>query len=300
MKDLIKKFIKKLQKPTVDGIDINRPINTQIQKSLNDLYIQDFLYHHLYDNNKYLNNKKLNIFEYQVYSQYGEDGIINEIFSRLQITEGYFVEFGVETGLECNTTNLLINNWIGLWIEGCEASFNQITNIFQNEIESNRLKVINKYVTKDNIERLLKESEVPTDFDILSIDIDYNDYHIWDSIKSFKPKVVVIEYNAVLRPPTEYVVKYNEDGNHGIFTSHFGASLYSLELLAKEKGYSLVGCSFSGVNAFFIRDDFLDNKFEGPFTALNHYEPPRYFLYHKLGHKRGWGEFHSGKNKGQK
>ena len=70
-----------------------------------------------------------------------------------------------------------------------------------------------------------------------------------------------------------------------------GASLGALAALGHEKGYALVGCSLAGVNAFFVREDLVGESFCAPFSAENHYEPPRYFLYHRPGHRRGWGAF---------
>lgn len=266
--------------------DVNKLDKFDSQNS--QLLISDYLERNLYNNPKYLDNKRLNRFERQVFSQYGEDGILSEIFRRLGINNGFFVEFGVESGIECNTTNLLIKKWKGLWIDGSEKYYNKIREDFSREIESKQLQVLNNFVTPENVENLFIESGVQQDFDLLSIDIDYNDYHVWKSLKKFKPKVVVIEYNSTFDPKTEFIVEYNERGNNGIFTSHFGASLLSFELLAEEMGYSLVGCSYSGVNAFFIRKDLLQNHFHQPYTAENHYEPPRYFLYTKNGHYRSW------------
>lgn len=266
--------------------DVNKIDKFDSQKS--QLFVSDYLEKHLYNNPKYLDNKRLNKYERQVFSQYGEDGIISEIFRRLEINRGFFVEFGVESGIECNTTNLLVKQWKGVWIDGSENYYNKIQEDFSDEIESKQLQVLNNFVTPENVEDLFNKLEVPKDFDFLSIDIDYNDYHVWKNLKNFKPKVVVIEYNATFDPKTEFVVNYNEGGNNGIFTSHFGASLYSFEILAEKKGYSLVGCSYSGVNAFFVRNDLLQNHFHQPLTAENHYEPPRYFLYTKNGHYRSW------------
>lgn len=258
----------------------------QIKK--NQLNTADYLERNLYNNVKYQDNKRLNRYEQQVFSQYGEDGILSEIFNRLKIKNGFFVEFGVETGIECNSTNLLLKKWKGLWIEGSKKYYDIISEDFSKEISEKTLSVVNTFVSPENIETIFNQKNIPLDFDLLSIDIDYNDFHIWKSINKYNPKVIVIEYNATFDAQTEFVVDYKETGNDGIFTSHFGASLYSLELLGKEKGYCLVGCSYSGVNAFFVRQDLVKDLFQDPYTAKYHYEPPRYFLYNKSGHKRSW------------
>lgn len=94
-----------------------------------------------------------------------------------------------------------------------------------------------------------------------------------------------MEYNSLFRPDTRFVVPYNAsrtwDGS-----SFFGASLLALQQLANTKDYCLVGCSFAGTNAFFVRKDLIADHFEGPYTAENHYEPIRFFLYHKAGHPK--------------
>ena len=128
----------------------------------------------------------------------------------------------------------------------------------------------------ENIESIFEEMKVPAEFDLLSIDIDGNDYWLWKAITRFKPRVVVIEYNSNYPPDVSWIMKYNpkhawEGG------SHFGASLLALEKLGASKGYSLVGCDFYGVNAFFVQREH-ESKFTGPFTAANHFEPPRFRL----------------------
>jgi hypothetical protein len=121
--------------------------------------------------------------------------------------------------------------------------------------------------------------------DLLSIDIDRNDYHVWKAITDYRPRVVIIEYNAIFRPGTKFVVPYDGaamwDG-----TGHTGAGLEALCQLGEEKGYALVACSFAGVNAFFVQKELAEKYFTGPFTAQHHYEPPRYFLYTVPGHPR--------------
>lgn len=250
--------------------------------------IENYIRKNLYSNARYADAKKLNRYEYQAYSQYGEDGILGEIFNRIGFTNRFFIEFGVENGLECNTTLLLLNEWRGLWIEAKSDHVQSIQKLFSEKISEKSLQVINAFITAENIEEHFFKAKVPPDPDLLSIDIDRNDYHIWKAIRKYRPRVVSIEYNAVLPPGIKYVIEY--DANLGWDgTSHFGASLSSLQLLGEEKGYSLVGCNFSGVNAFFVRDDLVGNLFSSPFTAENHYEPPRYFLYKKEGHPRGFG-----------
>ena len=249
------------------------------------LHVAQYLDEHLYSNPKYADSKRLNKAEYQVFSQNGEDGIIAEIFNRIGTTNKYFVEFGVENGLECNSTNLLYKQWSGLWIEGSSNFYADIAIRFKDLIAKGQLIVKNKFINAENIESIFKSADAPAEPDLLSIDIDYNDYYVWQAITNYNPRVVIVEYNALYRPDTHFVVPYNAERMWDK-TSYFGASLLALQQLANEKGYCLVGCCFMGSNAFFVRKDLVGDHFEAPYTADNHYEPIRDYLYHKSGHPR--------------
>lgn len=264
----------------------------QNTRKLIDILAEDYIDRNLYQNPKYQNPKKLNRFEYQVFSQNGEDGIINEIFKRIGTTNRFFVEFGAEDGFENNTLNLLVKGWSGSWMEGGEGHVKNINTKFKDLIEKNRLKVFQAFITKENIEDLLKKGQVPKELDLLSIDIDGNDYWVWQAIQKYQPRLVVIEYNSLFRPDTKWVMKYNPEHIWNQ-TCYAGASLKSLELLGSQKGYKLVACDFLGVNAFFVRKDLVKDKFLAPYTAENHYEPPRFHLSREVSHKRDFGPFES-------
>ena len=252
--------------------------------------IEEYISQELHHSKKYQENKRLNKYEHQIFSQFGEDGIINETFSRLGTTNKFFVEIGAGEGMENNTTNLLINNWRGVWIEYNSQLISLINKYFSSFIKAKKLIVKNTFVTSKNIENLFKSAKIPREFDLLSIDIDGNDYWIWTSLKFYTPRVVVIEYNASLGPSAEWVMKYNR-GHKYDYTNYHGASLKSLEILGQKLGYKLVGCSFSGVNAFFIRNDLVESKFLKPFTSENFHEPPRYYLYRRIGHPKNFKLF---------
>jgi hypothetical protein len=276
---MINTFLKKIKKglfPEKTSQDIQH---------LLQIKVANYLERNLYNNAKYQSSRYLNKHEFQAFSQFGEDGIIAEIFRRIGISNRYFVEFGVEDGNETNSTYLLYQGWSGLWIEGNKKCKESIERSFSNLIKNDRLKVIQNFITAGNIESLFEQASVPSNFDLLSIDIDRNDYHIWKAIINYKPRVVIIEYNSIFRPGTDFIVEYNEKATWDK-TSNFGASLESYCKLAAEKGYKLIACLFAGVNAFFVRDDLAEKYFEGPFTAADFYEPPRYFLYIKSGHPR--------------
>jgi hypothetical protein len=290
MRNLIKKTIYNFSR--IFTWSINADIE-KIRKEITSqkkILIDDYLQKYLFQNPKYSDPKKLTLYEYQVYSQNGEDGIIQEIFKRIGTTNKFFFEFGVDNNIECNTLLLLLQGWTGCWLDGDKKQVGFIKNTFKDLISQNKLLVSQAFITAENIESLLAEARAPKDLDLLSIDIDGNDYWVWKAISKYKPRVVVIEYNAMFKPPIEFSVSYEPDKQF-IVRSHFGASLKSLEILASLKGYKLVGCNFTGANAFFIREDLIGDKFHEPFTAENHHEPPRYFLIDKVGHKRNFGKF---------
>jgi hypothetical protein len=285
MKKWFKKFFQLVAENLYLG-EIKRQLETE-----REAVVSDYLQRHLFSNEKYASSKKLNRFERQVYSQGGEDGILQEIFRRIGQTNNFFVEFGVGPGLENNTAYLLTKGWQGLWLEGNAQYVKNIEKIYGFLIKQGRLKIKQSLVSMENAERLFEESGVPIELDLLSIDIDGNDYWVWQAIENYHSRVVVIEYNSLWPPDHSWVMKH--DSEHcWQGDSYFGASLKSLEKLGQEKGYKLVGCSFAGTNAFFVREDLVANHFQEPFTAANHYEPKRKFLLRRpLGDKRSFGEF---------
>lgn len=168
----------------------------------------------------------LNTYEFGTYSQYGEDEIIEEIFNRIGTTNNFFVKLGVGDGNECNSALLLVKGWSSLWIEGNTSDYAKIRKNFHFLIRDQKLAVSNDFITADNIENLLVNNSVPWEFDLLSIDIDGNDYWVWKAIDRFHPRVVVVEYSASFKPPVKWVVKYNPTHKWDK-TNYFGVSLKS-------------------------------------------------------------------------
>jgi len=227
------------------------------------------------------NNFNINKFGIKIYSQNDEDGIILYIFKHIGIKTKKFVEIGVENGTECNTTNLLKNfNWKGIQIEGSKKLYNdakiQLKKILEKK--KNNLKLLNIFVTKKNINQILKKN-CGKEIDLLSVDVDGNDFWIWKAINCVKPRLVIIEYNSFFGSNISATIKYNSkfSWDHRNNKSYYGASLKALEKLGKQKKYILVGVDKNGVNAFFVRNDlakyinlkskkteeiFLDNKRE--------------------------------------
>lgn len=184
------------------------------------------------------------------------------------------MEFGVDIGLECNSHYLLHKDWSGLWLEGSEKSFQEILARFAPVLQKGQLNLGNVFITKDNINDLLVKCGVVDEIDLLSIDIDGNDWHVWKAINVIQPRVVIIEYNAKFPPNHAWVMPYNENHNWD-GSDHFGASLKALELLGRELGYQLVGTNLNGVNAFFVKQKLAKDLFIEPATAEELYNPFR-------------------------
>jgi hypothetical protein len=240
---------------------------------------------------RYADPKRLERHGFKVYSQNDEDGIIQEIMRRIGATSRTFVEFGVEDGLENNTLKLLLENWRGLWIEGSDAYVVQIKEKFRDLVGDGRLRVTSAFIDRDNINGLIG-AHVTGEIDLLSIDIDGNDIYILEALDVVSPRVIVVEYNGKFPPPISVAQRYNAQHRWNK-TDYGGASLAAITKIAERKGYCLVGCGIVGVNAFFVRNDLVDNKFQEPFTAENHYQPARYFLWQTFvsGHAPDWGPY---------
>ena len=195
--------------------------------------------------------------EFKVWSQWGEDGIIEHLLRHVPVAQPVFVEFGVENYREANTRFLLRNrNWSGLVIDGSPQNIAFI----RNDPISWRhdLKAIAAFVTRDNINQLIADAGITGDIGLLSVDIDGNDYFVWDSISQISPRLVIAEYNAIFGASAAVSVPYAADFHRTAAhysNVYWGCSLAALDHLAQKKGYILAGCNSNGNNAFFIRQD---------------------------------------------
>jgi hypothetical protein len=187
---------------------------------------------------KYQRKGCLTPFGYKMYSKNEEDGLINEIFNRIGVTNKIFVEIGVENGLENNTLALLFEDWRGLWIEGAIENVNKIKEGFEKSIENGQLQITQSFITKDNVNQTISKHIKEKTVDLFSIDVDGNDFHIFDAISCVEPRVLVIEYNGKFRPPVKYCISYNE-GRIWDGSDNFGASLKFLEVKLRKKGIVL-------------------------------------------------------------
>ena len=243
-------------------------------------------------------DRRLLKYGYRVYSQSDEDGILHEILHRIGDGGRRFVEIGAGDGFENNTLFLLIQGWRGVWIEGSSRKVTGAKKHHEAEIAEGRLQVVEQYATAANIDETIKRFS-PGELDVLSVDIDGNDYYVLGAIRAVAPRVIVAEYNAKFPPDVRWIMEHNE-AHRWDSTDYFGASLKALEILLLERGYFLVGCNLLGTNAFFIRKDLVrDPPFCAPFSAENHYEPARYFLLQAFhsGFPAGFGPYRSREDK---
>src|SRR3569623_2043455 len=190
----------------------------------------------------------LHDYKRNVYSQYGEDGIIEKIVNILPEDERWCVEFGAWDGLHLTNTRNLIESF-GFSAVLIEADKSRFSDLQKNYANNTKIITLNRFVgfdDDDNLDEILKNTPVPKDFTLLSIDIDGNDYHGWQAVESYKPKIVVIEFNPTFPVGLEFVQQKSKYTNQG-------SSLSALINLAKKKGYELV--AVLPINAFFVKKE---------------------------------------------
>jgi len=202
--------------------------------------------------------------EFSVFSQFGEDGIIQYLIRRTGISpaEASFVEFGVGDYSEANTRFLLINdNWRGLIMDSSGPNMAAVRN--RPLHWKYDLTVKQAFIDRDSIDDLIASAGFAGRIGLLSIDIDGNDYWVWERISAVAPVIVIVEYNSLFGASRAVTVPYDPAFDRGrAHYSHlyFGCSLKALELLASRKGYALVGCNNAGNNAFFVKEGHLNGQ----------------------------------------
>jgi hypothetical protein len=219
-------------------------------------------------NASFHNPKTLHEVEFQVFSQWGDDGIIQYLISNIELPNKTFIEFGVEDYREANTRFLLVNNnFSGLVIDG---ELKNIEKILKDEVSWQfDLHSVHKFITKDNINQTIEDflaKGYNREIGILSVDIDGNDYWVLDSINVINPVILIVEYNAVFGPTNKWTIPYSENFygiNEHSSRNYWGASLNAFCHIAEKKGYTLIGCNSNGNNAYFVRNDKI-----GRFTPL--------------------------------
>jgi len=202
-------------------------------------------------------------FEFKVFSQFGEDGIIDYLVKKTDIKndEKFFIEIGVGDYSECNTKFLLMNSyWSGIAVEGNNQSVEKIKK--KELFWKYNLDVINEWVRKDNIKRILSNKIIDQKLGLLSLDIDGNDYWILHELEILKPIILIVEWNSLFGPDKNVTVPY--DDNFVREKKHFsgqywGASIRAFYNLMQKRNYSLICSNKAGNNLFFVRNDRLKN-----------------------------------------
>jgi hypothetical protein len=201
--------------------------------------------------------------EFSIFSQFGEDGIIQYLVNSIEIENKTFIEFGVEDFSESNCRFLMMkDNWRGFVIDGSERNISRLVKSYY--YWKYDLQAICAFVDKDNIEDLLDQSGFDHDLGILSIDLDGIDYYVLSSIVKFKPRILICEFNPIFGPTRKVTVPYDKKFQrfkHHYSGLYWGASLSAITDAAARLGYGLVGTNSAGHNAFFIRNDLIRPPF---------------------------------------
>ena len=195
--------------------------------------------------------------EFRVFSQFGEDGILQHLLAHVPMGQRRFVEFGVEDFREANCRYLIeVEPWEGLVLDGDPELMRKLE--VQHVHWLRTLRGRSAFVTAENLNQLLQDEGFVGDLGILSIDIDGNDYWVWQALAVASPRIVVIEYNSVFGRDRAVSIPYHPQFYRR--TAHHswlyqGASLAALVHLGSRKGYAFVGSNSAGNNAFFVRND---------------------------------------------
>lgn len=207
-------------------------------------------------------SKRLRDYEFKVFSQWSEDGILQFLTRVIEIPNQTFIEFGVENFYESNCRFLMVkDDWSGFVIDGSAKHLERLRK--SHFYWRHDLRACNAFITRENINGLLAESGFEEDLGILSVDIDGNDYFVLEAITGFRPRILICEYNTVFGATRKISVPY--DPAFYRTTKHysnlyFGASLAAMTHLAAKRGYSLVGINTA--NAFYVRNDLLNDRVE--------------------------------------
>lgn len=200
--------------------------------------------------------------EFQVYSQFGEDGIIQWLIRNVDVRNKTFVEFGVEDYSEANTRFLLMNNnWSGLVIDGSKENIDRLRR--WDLLWKYDLTAVDEFITRDNINQIISNAGFAGEIGILSIDIDGNDYWVLRAIKCVKPCILICEYNNTFGNEKRVTIPYDEEfyrADRHYSNLYWGASLAAFKDYANQNGYYYFGSNSAGNNAFFVREDCVDQS----------------------------------------
>ena len=199
--------------------------------------------------------KDLSDVEFKVYSQWGEDGIIDWLIDKLPQIPKKFLEIGTQDYKESNTRFLLINrNWDGFLIEADKGAIKNIKD--QRVYWRHNLTVINEFITKDNINNIIKKNDIPKKLGLLSLDIDGVDYWILTKLSALDPSIIICEYNSLFGQKKLVTVPYKKNfirSKEHYSNLYYGASIKAFVNMMRKKNYFLVGTNSAGNNAFFVK-----------------------------------------------
>lgn len=213
-----------------------------------------------------LRSPNLNDYEFKIFSQFGDDGIIQYLIKHLAISNETFIEFGVADYFESNTRFLMMNNnWAGFVMDGSKQAMTSL----EGQRWYWRYLLTQKaiFIDKENINQLLASTGF-SDIGLLHIDLDGNDYHILSAIdfSRLNPSILIVEYNSVFGNSRPITIPYQQDFDRTkahYSNLYFGASLPAINHAATLKGYAFVGCNRAGNNAYFVRKELLNDRVRG-------------------------------------
>lgn len=192
---------------------------------------------------------------FKLFSNRNEDGVILRLVNTLKIKEGFFIDIGSNDCINSNCANLVFNlNWSGIFIDADEKLLKIGKRNYTLFKKNKNVEFIKSFVTKENINKLVADSVGQKEIDFISIDIDGNDFEIWEAL-NLNPKIVVVE-NKIEYGNYDIVVPVNNNFS----PSEWGASIVSFTKLSEAKGYTLVATNSAGFNAFYVRKE-LVNKY---------------------------------------
>lgn len=204
----------------------------------------------------------LSDYEFKIFSQWGEDGILQHLTAALDIANRTFIEFGVEDFSESNCRYLMMKDaWQGFVIDG---SPQHIARLKASPIYwQYQLAGREAFITRDNISALLDESGFAREVGILSVDIDGNDWFVLEALSAWRAEIIVVEYNAVFGHHHAVSVPYDPEfvrSRKHFSNLYWGASLPAFDHLLRPRGYEFVGANSTGSNAFFVRSDLINAR----------------------------------------
>ncbi len=176
----------------------------------------------------------------------GEDGIIEKIFQIIPPANRWCVEFGAWDGKTFSNSYHLVKEceWSGVFVEANGEKFQELVKTYEGNPRAHCVRRFVTFEGENSLDSVLGETPIPREFDLLSIDIDGNDYHIWESLMHYQPRVVIIEFNQTIPSRIEFIQPRD-------MSLQQGSSLLSLIKLGKQKGYELV--CVTEYNGIFVR-----------------------------------------------